>query len=51
MKNLSFEKKFSFLNILKWSSLQEQLTKFDLIINATSLGLKNGKILNLILKT
>ncbi len=42
-KSLFLKKKFSFLNILKWGALREQITKFDLIINATSLGLKNGK--------
>ena len=37
------KKKFNFLNILKWSLLREKITEFDLIINATSLGLKNGE--------
>ena len=36
------KKKFNFLTFLN-GTLQEQLTKFDLIINATSLGLKNGE--------
>ena len=30
------------MNILKWTSLPEELKNFDIIINATSLGLKNG---------
>ena len=42
-KSLFLKKKFSFLNVLNWSLLQTEITKFDIIINATSLGLKNGK--------
>ena len=42
-KSLFLKKKFSFLNVLDWSLLQTEITKFDVIINATSLGLKNGK--------
>ena len=34
--------KFKFLNILEWESLQQEINKFDIIINATSLGLKNN---------
>ena len=41
-KSLFLKKKFNFLNILKWTSLPEELKNFDIIINATSLGLKNG---------
>ena len=41
-KSIFLKKKFDFLNILKWNSLEKELNKFDLIINATSLGLKNG---------
>ena len=36
------KKKFNFLNILEWDSLKQEISKFDIIINATSLGLKNG---------
>ena len=32
-----------FLNILNWSSLKQEISNFDIIINATSLGLKNGE--------
>ena len=42
-KSLFLKKKFSFLNVLNWRLLQTEITKFDIIINATSLGLKNGK--------
>ena len=41
-RSLFLKKKFSFLNILKWESLKDEISKFDIIINATSLGLKNG---------
>ena len=42
-KSLFLKKKFNFLNILEWKLLQTEITKFDIIVNATSLGLKNGK--------
>ena len=42
-KSLFLKKKFNFLNIYKWENLQNDVAKFDIIINATSLGLKNGK--------
>ena len=42
-KCLFLKKKFSFLNILSWKNLQLEISKYDIIINATSLGLKNGK--------
>ena len=42
-KCLFLKKKFSFLNVLSWKNLQLEIAKFDIIINATSLGLKNGK--------
>ena len=41
-KSLFLKKKFNFLNILKWNNLKEEVSNFDIIINATSLGLKNG---------
>ncbi len=41
-KSIFLKKKFSFLNILKWETLEDEIPKFDIIINATSLGLKNG---------
>ena len=42
-KSLFLKKKFDFLNILNWSSLMQEISNFDIIINATSLGLKNGE--------
>ncbi len=41
-KSLFLKKKFNFLNVLEWKSLKQNITKFDLIINATSLGLKGS---------
>jgi len=41
-KSLFLKKKFKFLNILEWKSLKQEIGKFDIIINATSLGLKHG---------
>ena len=41
MKNHSFLKKnFKNITILKWDNFSKDLDKFDIIINATSLGLK-----------
>ncbi len=37
-----FKKKFKTLNILEWTSLKKELQNFDIIINATSLGLRGG---------
>ena len=42
-KSLFLKKKFQFLNVLEWKSLMQEISKFDIIINATSLGLKGGK--------
>tara|TARA_Y200000002_G_scaffold382781_1_gene401270 strand:+ start:3039 stop:3863 length:825 start_codon:yes stop_codon:yes gene_type:complete len=42
-KSLFLKKKFNFLNILEWGSLQKKIAEFDVLINATSLGLKNEK--------
>ncbi len=39
-KSIFLKKKFNFLNILEWKFLKEEIAKFDIIINATSLGLK-----------
>jgi shikimate dehydrogenase len=41
-KSIFLKKKFNFLNILDWKSIEQEISKFDIIINATSLGLKNG---------
>mgnify|MGYP006135754077 CR=1 FL=1 len=45
-KCLFLKKKFSYLNILSWKNLQIEIGKYDIIINATSLGLKNGQDFN-----
>ena len=42
-KSIFLKKKFSFLNIIEWKFLKEEISNFDIIINATSLGLKNGQ--------
>jgi len=42
-KSLFLKKKFHFLNVLEWKSLKQEISRFDIIINATSLGLKDGK--------
>ena len=42
-KSLFLKKKFNFLNVLEWKSLKQEISKFDIIINATSLGLKDCK--------
>ena len=42
-KSILLKKKFKSLNILDWKFLKQEITKFDIIINATSLGLKNNK--------
>ena len=41
-KSIFLKKKFNFLNIIKWEDLKDEIKNFDIIINATSLGLKNG---------
>ena len=42
-KCLFLKKKFNFLNILPWNSLQSEIGNYNMIVNATSLGLKDGK--------
>ena len=41
-KCIFLKKRFSYLNIATWKNLKDEIKKFDIIINATSLGLKNG---------
>ena len=41
-KSLFLKKRFPSLNVLEWSLLSQEISKFDIIINATSLGLKGG---------
>ena len=41
-KCIFLKKRFSYLNITPWKNLKDEIKKFDIVINATSLGLKNG---------
>ncbi len=41
-KCIFLKKKFKYLNIINWPDLKNKLKNYDIIINATSLGLKNG---------
>ena len=45
-KSIFLKKKFNFLNIISWGDLKIKIKNFDLIVNATSLGLKNGDDFN-----
>ncbi len=45
-KCIFLKKKFKYLNIINWINLKNELKNFDIIINATSLGLKNGQDFN-----
>ena len=40
-KCIFLKKKFNNLEILSWTDLEQNLKNFDIIVNATSLGLKN----------
>jgi shikimate dehydrogenase len=42
-KCLFLKKNFNFLKILSWNNLQSEIGLHDIIVNATSLGLKNGQ--------
>ena len=45
-KCIFLRKKFPFLNIIPWQEFSSEIKNFDIIINATSLGLKNGNEFN-----
>tara|TARA_B100001057_G_scaffold228221_1_gene228511 strand:- start:3141 stop:3962 length:822 start_codon:yes stop_codon:yes gene_type:complete len=45
-KCIFLKKKFHYLNIIPWSDLKSEIKNFDIIINATSLGLKDGNNFN-----
>ena len=45
-KCIFLKKKFKYLNIINWPNLKDELKNYDIIINATSLGLKNGQDFN-----
>ena len=41
------KKKFPFIDILNLNEVPQRISEFDIIINATSLGLKNGEQFNI----
>ena len=45
-KCIFLKKRFNNLKIIEWEKLQEEIKNFDIIINATSLGLKGNKDFN-----
>ena len=45
-KCIFLKKKFINLKLIEWESLYNEIQNFDIIINATSLGLKNGQDFN-----
>ena len=49
-KCLFLKNKFKDLKILKWEALNESIKNFDIVINATSLGLKNGNDFEILFK-
>ena len=42
-KCMFLKKKFNNLTIIEWPKIKDEVKNFDIIINATSLGLKNGE--------
>ena len=42
-KCIFLTKRFRNLTVLNWEELEEKIKNYDIIINATSLGLKNGE--------
>ena len=45
-KAIFMKKKFPFIDILNLNEVPQRISEFDIIINATSLGLKNGEQFN-----
>ena len=45
-KAIFMKKKFPFIDILSLNDVPQRISEFDIIINATSLGLKNGEQFN-----
>jgi len=45
-KCIFLKKKFKNIHILPWDKLEKEIKNFDIIVNATSLGLKNGNDFN-----
>lgn len=46
-KAIFMKKKFPFIDILSLNDVPQRISEFDIIINATSLGLKNGEQFNI----
>ena len=46
-KAIFMKKKFPFIDILSLNEVPQRISEFDIIINATSLGLKNGEQFNI----
>ncbi len=46
-KSLFLKRKFENLQIIKWDNLSNEIENFDIVINATSLGLTGGENFNL----
>ncbi len=42
-KSLFLKKKFKNLNLIKWNDFADNINKFDIVINATSLGLNSSE--------
>ena len=45
-KCIFLKKKFKFLNLIPWTNLKSEIKNFDIIVNATSLGLRDGEDFN-----
>ena len=45
-KSLFLQKKFKNINVIKWEKISSELPNFDILINATSLGLDSGENFN-----
>ena len=45
-KCIFLKRKFTYLNIISWDDFKNEIKNFDIIINATSLGLKDGDDFN-----
>lgn len=42
-KSFFLKKKFNFIDTINWENLENEIANFDIIVNATSLGLKNSE--------
>ncbi len=50
-KSLFLKKKFNSINVIKWDECSKEFDKFDIVINATSLGLQTNDQFNIDFKT